>query len=290
MHHHLSLDNRKEYNMSYCPYCGRQVSDDMSFCPGCGASLNNETRSYTVTENVGSTYGDYKIYITGLGSAKKANVIDLLEDVMGYTTATATNLVNNIPVQIAGNLSLKQAAVVAQAFEEYGVELSVTNGDEIDDISSETSSSSLFNYDGSFLTSAAVILATLGAANRLRSIVKPRKPSLLERLFHSLFNTGRRTPIHIRRSIRPRNMTFRPNDFQVRRPMVKQQLFPTGSSFSHNNNRPSGGMHVGTGHTGRINQTSNSRKSKPSFGSPIGTGMINKPVSSQRSVNKRKPK
>ena len=117
-------------------------------------------------------------------------MIDLLEDVLGYTTASVKNLANNIPVQIAGNLSLKQAAVVAQAFEEYGVELSVTNGEEVADISEQTSSSSLFNSDGSFLASAAVVLATLGTVNRLRSIVKPRKPSLLQRLFHSLFSAG----------------------------------------------------------------------------------------------------
>lgn len=276
--------------MSYCPYCGRQVSDDMSFCPGCGASLNNETRTYTVSEDIGETYGDYKIFIIGLGSAKKANVIDLLEDVMGYTTASATNLVNNIPVQIAGNLSLKQAAVVAQTFEEYGVELSVTNGDEIEDISSQTSSSSLFNYDGSFLTSAAVILATLGATNRLRSIVRPRRPSLLEIFFHSLFNTRKKVPVHIRRSIRPRNMTFRPNSFQQRRPTVKQQLFPLGNPFGFNERRPSNAFHIGTGRAGRTDQPANKRNAKPSFGSPVGTGMINKPISGQRNANKRKPK
>ena len=275
--------------MSYCPYCGRQVSDDMSFCPGCGASLNNETRSYTVSEDIGSAYGDYKIFITGLGTAKKANVIDLLEDVMGYTTTSATNLVNNIPVQIAGNLSLKQAAVVAQAFEEYGVELSVTNGDEIEDISAQTSANSLFNYDGSFLTSAAVILATLGAANRLRSIVRPRKPSFLEMLFHSLFNTGLRTPVHIRRSIRPRNVALRSNNLKARRPTIKQQLFPIGSPFSYNK-RPSNAMHIGTGYAGRNNKSASSHKAKPSFGSPVGTGMINKPIGPQRSANKKKPK
>ena len=281
--------------MSYCPYCGRQVSDDMSFCPGCGASLNNETRSYTVTEDIGSNYGDYKIYITGLGSAKKSNVIDLLEDVMGYTTVSATNLVNNIPVQIAGNLSLKQAAVVAQAFEEYGVELSVTNGDEIEDISSQTSSSSLFNYDGSFLASAAVILATLGATNRLRSIVRPRRPSLLERLFHSLFNTRRYPPVHIRRSIRPRNMTFRPVQHQTYRPTVRQQLFPTGNFFN-SNKRPSGSMNFNqkpaSSHNSRPSSSHNSRPSssgsRPSFGSPVGTGRISKPIGSQKSLNGKK--
>ena len=58
--------------MSYCPYCGRQVSEDMSFCPGCGAALNNEEKSYSVSESITAQSGDYKIYLTDLGSANKA--------------------------------------------------------------------------------------------------------------------------------------------------------------------------------------------------------------------------
>ena len=240
--------------MSYCPYCGRQLSEDMSFCPGCGAAINTEEKSYAVTESVTANTGDYKIYLTGLGSASKSEVVDLLEDVLGYATATANNLVSNIPVQIACNLSLKQAAVVAQAFEEYGVELSVTNSDdEYQDISSQTSSSSLFNSDGSFLASAAIILATIGAANRLRSITKPKKPSLLQRIFRSLFTTRKRKPVHVRRTIRPRNMSFPYNRHDHHRRTVRQQLYPFGNFSSNskprqsapdnsrpNNSRPSG--------------------------------------------------
>lgn len=232
--------------MSYCPYCGTQVTEGMSFCPNCGASLNSEIRSYTISDTITASSGDYRIYITSLGSAAKANVIDLLEDTLGYTSVSATNLVNNIPVQIAGNLSLKQAAVIAQAFEEYGVELSVTNGDEVEDISSETSSSSLFNSDGSFLASAAVVLATLGAANRLRSLNKPKKPSLLSRIFHSLFTVDRKPPVHVRRSIRPRNLVFEPHP-QPQRKTVRQQLRPVNSPFT--NSRPSNagnGSHPGS--------------------------------------------
>ncbi|MBR0419528.1 MAG: zinc ribbon domain-containing protein [Erysipelotrichaceae bacterium] len=249
--------------MSYCPYCGREVSDDMSFCPGCGASLNNEVRTYTVTEDIENNTGDYGIYITGLGSASRSNVIDLLEDVLGYTTASATNLVNNIPVQIAGNLSLKQAAVVAQAFEEYGVELSVTNGDDVEDISSQTSSTSLFNTDGSFLASAAVILATLGAVNRLRSINKPKKPSLLQRIFHSLFNTRKKPPVHIRRSIRPRNMSFQHVEPQLPRKTVRQQLRPAENTFGNkpaankpNSSKPSTAKPSSNNKPGHSNQGS----------------------------------
>ena len=246
--------------MSYCPYCGTQVSEGMSFCPNCGASLNSEIRSYTVSDAVTSNSGDYRIYITSLGSASKANVIDLLEDTLGYTMTSATNLVNNIPVQIAGNLSLKQAAVIAQAFEEYGVELSVTNGDEAADISSETSSSSLFNSDGSFLASAAVVLATLGAANRLRSLNRPKKPSLLSRIFHSLFTVNRKPPVHVRRSIRPRNMVFEPQS-QPQRRTIRQQLRPANSSFTNNKpanagngNRPGPSSHQGPGSNGHGGQ------------------------------------
>ena len=38
--------------MSYCPYCGRQLSDDMSYCPGCGAAVNvSSVLSYSVNDN-----------------------------------------------------------------------------------------------------------------------------------------------------------------------------------------------------------------------------------------------
>ena len=214
--------------MPYCPYCGRQVSEDMSFCPGCGAALSSEIKSYNVSQNIVRTEGNYKIYIAGKGSASESEIIDLLEDVMGYTTTSAYNLVRNIPVQIAENLSLQQAAVIAQAFEEYGVELTVTNGDEYEDITDATPEYSIFNSDGSFISSAAIILATLSASNRLRKISKPKKPSLLERLFYPRYIAPpRRRPVHIRRTIRPRNMDFRTYDTRPRRP-VRQQIYPSG--------------------------------------------------------------
>ena len=181
----------------------------MAFCPGCGAAVSSSTQITTapVTGIVSGTTGDYRIYITGLGSASRSNVIDLLEDTLGYNNYTATLMVNNIPVQIAGNLSLQQAAVIAQAFEEYGVLISVTNGDNAIDISSHTSPASVFNDDGSFLASAAMILASITAANRLRMITKPKSPSILERIFHSLFNTRRKPPVHVRRHV---HQTFGP--------------------------------------------------------------------------------
>lgn len=229
---------------SYCPYCGRELSNDMAYCPGCGSAVSAEERSYVLIDENANTVstGNYAIYITGLGSAKKAEVIDLLEDVLGYTTISARNLVTNIPVEIAANLTLKQAAVVAQAFEEYGVELSVTNGDEYEDISKNTSTASLFNSDGSFLTSAAIVLATIGAAHRLRTIVRPKKPSLLKMLFHSLLGTKRRPPVHVRRTItpRPRNVV-RPLAPQTKKITVRQKVNPYGYYTA-----PSGGVRYNT--------------------------------------------
>ena len=239
--------------MSYCPYCGNEITSSMLYCPSCGAKLSAEERTYTNTGITASQSGDYAVYITDLGDCSRSDAADLLEDILGYTSSAALNLIYNIPVQIAANLSLSQAAVVAQAFEEYGVRLSVTNGDNYEDISKYTSSSSLFNSDGSFLSSAALILATLTAANRLRSIVRPKKPSLLEKLFHSLFNRKKR-PVHMRRKITPRRhepqrkvirQHIRPAE--TRRPEVKQ------TRPAHTETEPAGGhakpkgSHVGTG-------------------------------------------
>ncbi len=230
--------------MPYCPYCGKEVSSDMSFCPSCGASLNtNELLSYTLTDEELESSGNYRIYITSLGTSKESVLIDLLEDVLGYTTNVATNFVNNIPVQIAGNLSLKQAAVIAQAFEEYGAEIAVTNGDDYEDISSQTSSSSLFNSDGSILASAAIILASIGAVNRLRSVNKPKKPSILEKLFHSLFKTRKNPPVHVRRHISLRGTTLRSNEQHHYKPVIKQQIKPAGKAH---NKRPNDHTHGGS--------------------------------------------
>jgi hypothetical protein len=207
----------------------------MAFCPGCGAavSASNQITSAPVTGIVSGTAGDYRIYITGLGTASRSNVIDLLEDALGYNTYTATLMVNNIPVQIAGNLSLQQAAVIAQTFEEYGVLISVTNGDTAADISSYTSSASLFNNDGSFLSSAAMILASITAANRLRMITKPKSPSILERIFHSLFHTRRKPPVHVRRHV---HQSFGPVIRTAPQPPRRQ--VPPASHPSHRPARP----------------------------------------------------
>ncbi len=232
--------------MTYCPYCGNEVTDAMSFCPNCGAQLpsSNTVTSYTGYSTVQNTAGDYRVYITGLGTARKADVADLLEDTLGYSSALAAQLLNNMPVQIAGNLSLQQAAVLAQAFEEYGVELSVTNGEESADIASVTSSASLFNTDGTFLASAAAVLATLGAVNRLTTINKPKKPGLLSRIFHSLFDVRRKPPVHVRRTIRPRPVVQPP------RRTVPQYSNPAGRipRTNHPGTKPRSSMGPGNSH------------------------------------------
>ncbi len=235
--------------MSYCPYCGKAVTADMSFCPSCGSSLSSEIRMYDLSNTLISGSGDYRVYLIGIETGKKEEIADLLEDVLGYTALSADNLVANVPVQIAANLSLKQAAVIAQAFEEYGAELSVTNGEETEDISAYTSASSLFNSDGSFLASAAMILATLSAANRLKSINKPKKPSLLERVFHSLFNVPEKHPVHVRRSITPRPK-IRVKAPEPERKIVRQKLQPakprqneTFRRHESHDGKPQGGTH-----------------------------------------------
>ena len=205
--------------MTYCSYCGSAIAEGSNYCPNCGAPI--KTTAIANTTVVPSGLGDYQVYISSLGTANRADVIDLLEDTLGYSSATAASIVDSLPAQIAGCLSLQQAAVIAQAFEEYGVQLTVTNGEEAADISSATSSTSLFSSDGSFLASAALILGSITAANRVSSIIRPRKPSLLDRIFHSLFGPKRRPPVHVRRPIHQRMWNNPPAPLQPARRAVR---------------------------------------------------------------------
>ena len=49
--------------MSYCPYCGTQLSSDMRYCPSCGAAVGNLETVYEVTETASAGTGNYKIFI-----------------------------------------------------------------------------------------------------------------------------------------------------------------------------------------------------------------------------------
>ena len=86
-------------------------------------------------------------------------------------------------MEISDNLSFLQPRTLAQAFYEYGCQVSIvdTNGDHID--VSEKATSSVYDNDGILITKAAAIIGALTLVNRVTSYRRYKKMSLLGRLF-----------------------------------------------------------------------------------------------------------
>ena len=181
--------------MPYCVHCGQEVTSTMRYCPACGKTLNQVTEEPVSTD---ASKKDYSVYLVNKGTANKLNLRDLLVDMLGYTPAQAMEMLDNIPVEIATNLTVTQAAVIAQAFEEYGAEVTVGVGDEAVNIDSKSRSNSLFASDGGYLGSVAAVLASLSAANRLTEVRPWKKPAPWIYTFHSNYQPTT-PPRHVRR-------------------------------------------------------------------------------------------
>ena len=182
----------------YCPYCGNEVTSAMSYCPYCGAELVSGTGT-ALTLSSAKAGGEYRLILVSRGTSTQTKTIDLLTDLLGYTETMAEDLYENAPVEIAKGLSAEQAKCLAQAFTEYGIEVSVC--DPYGTVTLQNSSgTSLFSSDGNLLASAAAILATITALNRVNSFRRYSRPSLLERLFRLAFRP-KEPPRHIRRRI-----------------------------------------------------------------------------------------
>ena len=188
--------------MNFCPSCGHKLISDVKFCPECGYKIAqdevimNNTAVYD--EEVLDENGTYKLVLVSCGTCNPSLVADLLIDTYGYTSNRAIKLVEYVPVEIAKNLTARQAAYSAQVFTEYGAEVSiVTEDNDYADLTTNVSSKSLFNLDGSLVATAAAVLATLSAVNRVTTYKKVKKPSLLTRIFRTLFKPAQ--PTHVRR-------------------------------------------------------------------------------------------
>lgn len=191
--------------MSFCPYCGGQLVPGASFCPGCGAQVTAVAAAapaYPVQAApvVNTAPADYSLVLVSLGSCRKSYADDVLEDLLGYTNAEAAQLIRAVPTQIAQYLTAEQATYLAQALTEYGMQVVVYCGQNVVDVG-QYATHSVFNTDGSFVTTALTALAGLTVANRLTRFVRWDRPSLLERIFAPRY-TVVEPPRHIRRTVR----------------------------------------------------------------------------------------
>ena len=122
---------------------------------------------------------------------------DLLEDIFGYSDSESKKLLSMVPVEVGKDMTEEEASYVAQMFSEYGIEVSVVNEDDEYVDLSKNAVKSIFNSDGSLILAAAAVIGALSAANRVTSYRRHEKPSLLTRLFKTLFKP--KQPRHTRR-------------------------------------------------------------------------------------------
>lgn len=221
----------------YCPYCGTQLSDGVNYCPNCGAPVAAATIT-SITANRAD--GDYRLILLNRGTCTKTQTVELLEDLLGYSTSLATQLYAGMPIEIAEGLTETQARYLAQAFAEYGVQVSIYDQyDEYVDLQA-ASDTSIFNSDGSLIAAALAVLTGISAVNRVNSFRRYKKPGLLERIFRLAF-TPKKKPVHVRRSI------YRPAPQPAKKParlqpvqIIKKPERKTSSRPSAQPRKPSG--------------------------------------------------
>ena len=189
--------------MPFCKNCGAELTEQSNFCPYCGSTLQSTTTSISLLNKAASTAqasNVYNLVLVSRGSCSAVMAGDLLEDVFGYTDDESSNLVQMAPVVVGENLTAEEAATVAQLYTEYGMQVSVTDGeDQYIDLTGKATSS-VFDGSGNLLAGAAAVIGALTVANRIRAYKRYKKPSLLERLFH--LNYAPKPPAY-RRNFRP---------------------------------------------------------------------------------------
>ena len=241
--------------MAFCSKCGAMLAEGANFCSNCGATVQTAplaaqpvyTQPVTVTQPVYTqptytqpvqtayTYTQpaytytgtgYAVMLVDNGSCGNLTAADLISDTCGYTDAEAMQIVANAPTLIAQNLTKDQAAYLAQALTEYGMQVAIY--DRYGNQTFTTGLDSVFDGAGSFLTKVAASLGLIGIANRItgaiRKLTLPHKPPVY-RLTKPVIQ---RPPV---RRQRIRTVAPRPHQppvvmQQIQRPSVQNQHPP----------------------------------------------------------------
>lgn len=194
--------------MKYCTYCGKALDDDARFCSNCGKAVGNTTVSSLFNNEPADIDVGYRVVLISRGTCSATTAREVICDLLGYTAATARNLIDEAPVEVADELNRLQAKIIAQCLAEYGMEVTVVDeNNTYVNLNGETELSSVFDASGELIAMAAATLATLTAANMVHRYRRYKKPSLLSLLFRPRY--VRKPPKHIRRKIsrdpEPRN-------------------------------------------------------------------------------------
>ena len=141
----------------FCPNCGTQLADGVNFCPNCGEKV--AAIAQAVNDN------DNRVMLLSLGNCARATAAALLHQICGYDTDDALLIVDNAPITVARGLNDDQARFLAQALSEYGLEVSVYDGNGWRDW--ESASGSVWDQTGDLVNAVAVALGLMSSGNRI---------------------------------------------------------------------------------------------------------------------------
>ena len=224
--------------MNYRKYCGNEVSDDARYCPNCGKPLTG-----TVVETVSPVIepddleDGYRVVLFSRGTCNKTTAKEVLMDLLGYSSATVLELLDQMPVEIADELNYTQATVIAQTLSEYGMEVTIVDENNKYVNVASNKLTSVFDTTGALVASALATLATLTAANRIHRYRRYRKPGLLSLLFRPSYKPA--PPKHIRRVVSRDPEPTRRISIQ-RTPNVNSRMAHTPRSDRPDRNRQRG--------------------------------------------------
>lgn len=204
--------------MSNCPNCGATTMVNANFCTYCGTQLASSIPMYapqpavqaqssgmlSPAQQVKTAYtqqtGDNSLMLMSLGKCTRAAAAELIEDACGYDDDEAELMVRSLPTTIAQNLSDEQAAYLAQALNEYGMEVAVYNSRGYRTLNK--SSVSVFDEAGNFLSVVAGVLGAITGINRIgKSAIRKQSYPFGYRPTAVVSYRPARQVVHKRRSI-----------------------------------------------------------------------------------------
>jgi len=164
----------------FCPNCGTQLAAGVNFCPNCGTKVAAVTTVKTA-EN------DNRVMLVSLGDCARATASALLQQICGYSAEEALLILDNVPIVIARSLNDNQARYLAQALAEYGLEVSVYDGNGWRDW--EGDDGSVWDKAGDLVTTVAAALGLINVGNRISR-------DMIRRMDYPYRFNGTRPPVY----------------------------------------------------------------------------------------------
>lgn len=141
----------------FCPNCGTQLGAGVNFCPECGTKVTATVAVVDARDNM--------LMLVSLGTCARTTAAALLQQVCGYDASDALLIVDSVPITVARSLTDAQARYLAQAFTEYGLEVSIYDGNGWREW--ESDKDSVWDSAGDLITSVAAALGLINLDNRI---------------------------------------------------------------------------------------------------------------------------